>query len=322
LIRRNRALVAALPMLLCASTALVAAEGPDELWEMEMKMEMAGAPVPMPGQSQRMCRPKGKGRDAAMPADDKCKLVESKQAGSRHMFKMLCQDGKDKYTVTGETEGGADSYRGKLRTVGTMDGEAVDMTQTFSGRKVGNCAYEDPANKQQEMMAQHNATMAKECRKSIDELQPTLFTMENSPCADFKPEFCARVGKVASQMRDPAGFRSYAGKDWQGSLQACGQDPLAVRRDACNAANGKRDWSFVSDHCEDTAKALARQHCEGRSYTAAMSSEYAPICARYAANQGGRSYTATPTAATTEQKSGAKETLKKGSEKLKKFLKF
>lgn len=318
----DRALRFALPALLCSSLAL-AAEGTDELWEVNMKMEMAGAPMDLPAQAQRVCKPKGKAQDAAMPPDDKCKVVDSKQSGNRHMFKALCQDGKNKYTVTGETESsGPDNYRGKLRTTGTMDGEAVDMTQTFSGRKVGTCTYEDPAKKQQEVVAQSNAMMAKECRKSIDDLQPVMFTMEGSPCANLKPEFCAKVGKVAAEMRDPAGFRNYTGKDWQGAMQACGQDPLAVKRDACNAAGGKRDWSFVSDHCEEAAKALARQNCEGRSYTAAMSSEYAPICARYAANAGGRSYTAQPAAATAEEKPGAKDTLKKGKDKLKKFLKF
>ena len=130
----------------------------------------------------------------------------------------------------------------------------MDMTQTFSGRKVGSCTYEDPANKQREMMAQQDAMMGKECRKSIDELQSVLFTMEGSPCANLKPEFCARVSKVAAEMRDAAGYRRYAGKDWQGSMKACGQDPLAVKRDVCKASIARKDWSFVGEPARRTPR--------------------------------------------------------------------
>jgi hypothetical protein len=44
--------------------------------------------------------------------------------------------------IAGETESaGPDNHRAKMRTTGTTDGEPMDMTQTFSGRKVGKCTY-------------------------------------------------------------------------------------------------------------------------------------------------------------------------------------
>jgi len=310
-------------LVLMAAPLAVAAQGSDDLWEVTMKMEMAGSPMQMPEQTQRVCKPKGRPQEAAMPPDSKCKVIETKQSGRRHTFKMACEDGKNKYTVTGETEStGPDNYRGKMQSSGTMDGEPMNMTQTFSGRKVGSCTYEDPARKQQEMMAQSDAMMAKECRKSIDELQSVMFTMDGSPCTKLKPDFCAKVGKVSAEMRDSAGFRKYAGKDWQGSMQACGQDPGAFRREVCKASLAKRDWGFVGEQCEEDAKALAKQHCEGRAYTAAMASEYAPICSRYAADLGGRSYTAMPASTGAEQKPSTTDAIKKGTDKLKKFLKF
>jgi hypothetical protein len=249
-------------LVLTAAPLAVAAQGSDDLWEVTMKMEMAGSPMQMPEQTQRVCKPKGRPQEAAMPPDSKCKVIETKQSGRRHTFRMACEDGKNKYTVTGETEStGPDNYRGKMQSSGTMDGEPMNMTQTFSGRKVGTCTYEDPARKQQEMMAQSDAMMAKECRKSIDELQSVMFTMDGSPCTKLK-------------------------------------------------------------QCEEDAKALAKQHCEGRAYTAAMASEYAPICSRYAADLGGRSYTAMPASTGAEQKPSTTDAIKKGTDKLKKFLKF
>jgi hypothetical protein len=311
-----------LTALVCAPFTVLA-QGTDELWEINMKMEMAGAPVAMPMQTQKVCKPKGKQDEAPVPEDSKCKLVDSKRSGAKSTFRMACEDGKNKYTIDGETEStGPDGYRGKMHTVGKMDGEQVDMTQTFSGRKLGSCAYEDPAKKQKEMMAQQNEMVVKECRKAIDDFGWQIFAADGTPCASVKGEFCGRMTKVSGEMRDPAGYRNYAksGRDWQGAFKHCGIDAAGVTRDACKASSAKRDWQFVVDNCEQEAKALAKQQCEGRSYTAAMQTEYAPICSKYAAH--GRSYTAVPATQGTPAKPSATDSIKQGADKLKKFLKF
>lgn len=322
-----------LPSRLLGSLALLtlawplAAQEVGEPWESTMKMEMAGG-FSMPEQTQRVCRPKGRADEAAMPpAEPHCKVVESRAVGRKHVFKMRCDDGKNRYTADGETQGSADSYSGRMHVVGTMDGEEVDMMQSFSGRKLpGTCTIEDPRK-------QYKSMMAAQCRESMEKMEYPLFTMENAPCAEQKAEFCGRVSKKMQALREPARFRAEGSRPEMAEMaKGCGQDYAAVRREACTRAGSAKDWAFVAELCEAEAKALAKQHCEGRDYTAAMASAYAPICARHMARPAGRDYTAaavqpapagqSTTSGTPAAQPSAADTLKKGADKLKKFLKF
>jgi len=323
-----------LPFRLLCCVALIglpgaaAAQEVGEPWETTMKMEMAGG-MSMPEQTQRICKPRGKAEEAGMPPmDNRCKLVESKQVGSKHVFRMRCEEGTNRYTVDGESQGNGDSYRGKMHMVGTMDGENVDMVQTFSGKKLaGTCTIEDP-------MKQYKSMLAGECRKAMDKMEYPMFTMDNAPCADQKAEFCGKVAKKLQELRDPARYREEGNRPETAEMaKGCGQDLAAVKREACSRSMGAKDWSFVASQCEEEGKALAKQHCEGRDYTAAMSTPYAPICSRYMARPKGRDYTAAAASpapagqtagqtAPAAQPPSATDTIKKGADKLKKFLKF
>ena len=42
-------------------------------------------------------------------------------------------------TMTGEINYTGTSYEGRTRMIGKMDGQPMDMTQTFSGKRVGDC---------------------------------------------------------------------------------------------------------------------------------------------------------------------------------------
>jgi hypothetical protein len=158
-----------------------------------------------------------------------------------------------------------------------MDGRPVDMTQNFSGRKLGACTYEDPRKR-------HDATMAQHCGQALDQMNTYMFTDPASPCKAQKPEFCARVERLAQDMRDPQVYRTTVRQrsDWTMMMQACGQNGAAVTSAACQRSIGARDFAFTAEFCEADARALAAQHCTGRDYTAIMSSEYAPLCRRFA----------------------------------------
>jgi hypothetical protein len=293
----------------------VLAQGPDELWEVTMSMEMEG--MSMPAQTQRMCKPKAKQTDEDLvPRQDNCKVTDSKKIGNKTTFTMVCE-GKDKMTATGEMVYEQDGYRGTMHAKGMMDGEPMDMTQKFAGRRVGSCTYEDPSK-------QYNAMVAEQCKKAMDEMNWAMFTMDTSPCKDRKAEFCGKASKILDGMREPAGYRAVISKrnDWTQMAQACGQDPAAVTAQACKRSVGVKDWEFVMQYCEAEGKALAQQNCEGRTYTAAMASEYAPLCRKYT-SFGGRSYTASVSRQTQEPTSpSAADKIKDGANKLKKFLKF
>jgi hypothetical protein len=325
MIRAWKAVVALSALALLTVPVVCAAQGQDELWEVTNKMEMVGVPMAMPPQTQQVCRPTGRSQEEEMvPKDRDCRMTDVNRSGNRTTFTMVCE-GKDRFTGTGDITSDRDSYRGTMRMKGTMDGRPVDMTQAFSGRRVGSCTYEDPRQRQNTMMAQ-------QCGQALDQMQTPMFTMEQSPCKSMKSEFCSRVSRTAQDMRDPAGYRATAERraDWQQMLSACNQDPVAVTQAACARSVEKRDYGFTAQYCEADARALAKQNCEGRAYTAAMSSEFAPICQGFASRPAGRSYTAQPRqsgvppaqAGTPAQAPNVTDTVKEGADLLKKFLKW
>jgi len=310
-------------------------QGTDELWETSMSMQMEG--MTMPAMTQKTCKKKGSTEENAAPLEKDCKVTDSKRSGNKQTFSFVC-DGKDgKYSGSGETETlGKDSYRGKMNMKGVRDGEKFDMGTAFSGKRVGNCTWEDPGKQVKEIQAQSNAMLAKECDKQIGELEPMMFfggegvPPESLMCKDRKADFCANASKVAQKMRDPAQFTTLAGKhrNWREAMKSCGTDPTAVSAPACKAAVDKKEWPFVSDNCPVEGRAIAQQNCTGMDYTAVMASPYREVCQKYGsdlakkkvADDKAKSDPAAKPAA--ESKPSVGDTVKEGANKLKKLLKF
>ena len=135
--RWPRIAVAAIVALVFPLSA-AAQGGKDDLWEVTVKMEMPGMPMAMPAQTSRVCAANSSKDEDYVPKQGNCKMLESKRAGSKLTYKMAC-DGKSAMTVTGEIVYATNSYEGKSRMTGQMDGQPMDMTQTFSGKRVGDC---------------------------------------------------------------------------------------------------------------------------------------------------------------------------------------
>lgn len=323
---------------LCLISPLTAFSAPDtgELWQITTSMEMEGMPMAMPSQTSKACLPKDRKGDAAIPKDKSCQTTEFKQSGNKSSFKVVCT-GKDKMTGAGEYESlGSDSYRGKMRMTGTMDGEKMDMTQKFSGKRIGTCNYEEPAAVAKKYQEQAEKQKQMSCKQSIDELNLYMFTMKDSPCLAQKPEFCQRVSALSQQMREPDGYEAVIHKhtNWQELYRACNLDSAAVTSSACKRASDGRKWEFVAAHCAAEAKVLAKKNCEGRDYTEAMASEFAPICRRYASaslNKSGSSkagagksgsLAGTAEAAKKETAPSATDVVKDEAKKLRKLLPF
>lgn len=301
-------------------TPVVVAAGTDELWEISTKMEMAGMPMQMPAQTNQFCKPKGQAQNDPLPTDknNDCKMTDMQRSGSTSRFKMTCT-GKQPMTGEGEvTYTGDNSYSGKMHIVGNMEGQAVDMTQTFSGKKMGSCTYEDLGKK---AVAQQQAMTADMCNKSIAEVSPLAFdgkTFGNT-CDSFKPKFCAHVADIEKTMHTPDSYTATQKKypALKQSFTLCAINDAALLPELCQKASKSEKWDFLAANCPAETKIAAQEHCAGRDYTSAMSGPYAPLCRAYAQQM-------TPTESATEAaKQGTQETIKEGvKSSLKKFLPF
>ena len=115
-----------------------AAQEKDDLWEISMQMEMVGMPFKMPPQTTRQCVAKGADEGYIPKQQGECRTVDSKRVGNKVTFKSVCE-GKNKMTGVGEITFGDGTYDGKTQMSGTMEGQPVNMTQTYTGKRVGSC---------------------------------------------------------------------------------------------------------------------------------------------------------------------------------------
>lgn len=122
-----------------AGSAAAVAQGTDDLWEVTMKMEMPGMPMAMPAQVHRVCVAKSHKDEDLIPRRDNCRLLESKRSGNKLTYRMACT-GAEAGDVAGEMTYGSNSYEGRMRITAMSGGQAMEMGQTFTGRRVGDCA--------------------------------------------------------------------------------------------------------------------------------------------------------------------------------------
>ncbi len=304
----------ALVLGLTASGVVMAQAGTGNLYSVTSRMEMQGMPFAMPANTVQVCGPKDQASDKMVPADENCTVSNFRNTGNKSSFTMVCR-GENPMTATGEFERlSADAYRGRMQMKGEMEGEPMDMTMTFEGKKIRDCNYATESPE-----AQGRAMLAKTCEESLR--QPAwqayeTFTGPNAVCATFKPRYCSAMLAASlkpdfitqsdsiTQAQANAGAR---GPTIWTAFQACGTTrpaalaktcPMAERtRDyafitgycptlvakACAAADPAKDYEFVIRSCPAQAQAAAGQHCAGRDFTAMRMSPYANFCGQYAA---------------------------------------
>jgi hypothetical protein len=255
---RSLRLLPALPIgaLLFAAFCLPASgQGKDELWDITMKMDMPGMPMAMPARTQRMCVEKSASDDSYVPKQEDCKTVESRRSGNKFTYKMVCT-GKNPMTATGEmtfVEGG---YEGTMHMTGTMEGRPMDMTQTYSGKRVGNCTSTAKADAKA-MEDKSKQSVAEACRSGLENLQAPYFLEPRALCAAQKAEFCGAVSAKAKAMHEPAEFQAAVHKyvDLGGTMSKCGENLPAVAKVAC-----ARAWKHGTGR--SSARVTATTTCE------------------------------------------------------------
>ncbi len=289
-----------------------------ELWEMSVSMAEGNGPM-MPMMSHKMCSPKSKntGEQMMKPENEQNCKTELKTSGKLTRYKTVCVNDGEKTTMEGVQELlGPDHFK----TEGTVTQEGRNgkqvMRQSMTMKKLGACKVEpDPA-----LAAMPD--MKGMCGELAESMHGPSFIGKDAVCRDQKPLFCTKVKAAAEASKDPYKYR-IPGPEWVESTKACGIDAAAITRAACQRGLDNRNWTFVNAQCPADAKALAAQHCAGRSYTAMMQSEYAEICRVQSANiardgtvqdEGGGA--AVPAAGTVPKKK-EKNMLDKGKDMLK-----
>lgn len=139
----SRTRTLALALLAFAAGAAHADTG--NLYSVTSKVEIVGLPFQMPAQTAEVCGPKDTTSERMVPHDENCRVEDFRVVGDTASFRMVCT-GPNAMTATGEFQRLAnDGYRGRMQAKIDMNGQSMDMTMTFEGRKLRECDYEPPS---------------------------------------------------------------------------------------------------------------------------------------------------------------------------------
>lgn len=108
-----------------------------ETWEITTQSQMSG--MNMPQTTLTICQPKrGEPDPQQMMQDDgNCKISDIKHTDNKITWKVHCDGDGQKMSGSGEMTYNKNSYRGKMRMSGTADGEKMEMSATYRGKRIG-----------------------------------------------------------------------------------------------------------------------------------------------------------------------------------------
>jgi len=243
-----------------AALALVAALAAAEtgyMWENGMEMSAMGMKMPM--QTTQTCQPKEWREPPGAQQDSDCKMLELKQSPGRISWKVKCT-GKNAASGSGEMNFQGDTrYSGVIRMT-TKEGESV---MNLTGKRLGACDYSKPKIPDTSKLA------GQQCQEAVDKLNAAVF-LRSDMCKSHKQAFCNRMGSIDAVEQ--------AARDGSASIQeiatACGKNAEGW----CIQAGATDRFEFASQHCPAQKQELVQKYCEGRDYTALMSSKYAGFC--------------------------------------------
>lgn len=136
----GRAAIGFCGLLLASAGAGAAPDVQTGLWESYIESEIEGLPMSPPPMTHRNCVKEDDLVPKMETPGQECRVIEHDTSGKTVTWKVQCK--QDGMTMTGDgriTYAG-ESYQG--RVIMTMDGGpmgAMKMTQTMTGRRIGDC---------------------------------------------------------------------------------------------------------------------------------------------------------------------------------------
>jgi len=251
---------------------------PGEWWEVNAKMEMAGMPFAMPSTTTKVCLAKDAVNDPRQSMQDKeCKMTDIKTSGNKTSWKMRCVRDGEVMNGTGEITSTADSYHGRMHLSGKSDGEAMNMTTTYRGKRVGPACDTSQLSPEmaavQKQMSQTCDTAGRKTSELVD--MADMFLAKDPLCPGKSKAVCEAIRKDAGRNAEVYGALTMRERHFQPGqvpvVKACGLNMAATTKSICKTLNGK-NYRTLSPHCPAEAKAhraaVRKKECESRSFTA------------------------------------------------------
>ncbi|MDD5057334.1 MAG: DUF3617 family protein [Sideroxydans sp.] len=251
-----------------------------EQWEVTTKTEMPGMPAGMGDTTMTVCLVKGAEKDPRqmMQQDSDCKVTDMKTAGNKTTWKMRCDKNGEVMTGTGEVTHKSSSYQGVTKLSGKSDSQTINMTASFSGKRIGTACDSSAApvatvkgmENMNDMMgmakSQMASAMAEQCEVSnyqAAELISSRFFGDNAACPGKEKFACKVISKDVK--RNTEVYVKLAKHDDTSDVaiaKTCGIDMAAATKAICAKVDGS-NYEELADYCPSEAKAFEAQ----RSYS-------------------------------------------------------
>lgn len=250
------------------ATPLFAAPG--EQWEVVSRTEMPG--MAMPDSTITVCLQKGAAKDPKqLIKQDGCEITNLKTSGNKTTWKMECDNDEGKMSGSGEITSQADSYKGFTKMSGTSQGQAINMTANYHGKRIGTaCDTSAPPvvamkgmENMNEMMGMANkqmaSAMAEQCEVAnyqATELISSRFFGPTAACAGKEKFACKVISKEVGRNTDA--YIKLAKFDDTSDIaiaKTCNIDMAAATKSICKKVDAG-NYEDMLDYCPE-AKAFA-----------------------------------------------------------------
>jgi hypothetical protein len=261
-----------------------------ETWEVTAKTEMAGMPYAMPESTMTVCMEKRGKPDPQqmMQQDGDCKVSDVNNSGNKTTWKMRCNGDGQKMTGSGEITHSNNSYQGKSHMSGMADGEKIDMTATYRGKRIGKAcdtsstpvvvkskAMDDMNDMMGMAKAQMAADMAEQCevgQYETKELMNNRFFGPHAVCAKNRKYACKVISKDAAKntsiylalvKHDDTSDTSIA--------DTCKISMAKTTKAICKKVD-ENNYKKMEETCPKESAKIAAMVDSGRSYTSSSRS--------------------------------------------------
>ena len=288
----------------------------DYTWEITTRMEMPGMPAGMGTQKHTSCIGEGKEAEPESKSECKIldrstsgkitRMTMKCKEGTMKLEHELINPEHWRSKMQMTTDGEEMTVRSEGRRLGTCDVAKDGRMSKETQAQLGASAQQAKAHAEQ---------LGKDCQRAVDQWpgatntfttydhmvkgrQDVLAGAGKGPdaqrmadasnpevpgCAKAKPLYCSKTKAAYAEMSSPKGYaavmrRAKPAGGVDAALAYCGAgNATALRANHCKASVTAADYGFVAAYCPEERKALARQHCAGRAYTA-IEAKYRALC--------------------------------------------
>jgi hypothetical protein len=277
----NTRLILCFAIAACLSSGAASA-APGVNWEITSQTEMPGMPEGMGDTTVTVCLPKGAEKDPKQLVKEAgdCKITDLKTVGSKTTWKMKCDTNGEVMTGKGEVTHKSSSFQGVTKLTGTADGQPINLTAKYQGKKLGTtCDTSDAPTtsakgmeNMNEMMGMANkhmaSAMAEQCEVSKyrpADLISNLFFGPKAACVDNQKFACKVISKNVAKKTDV--FLKLAKHDDTSDVsiaKACGIDMAATTKSICTMVDGN-NYKDLAEYCPAEAKAFEVEQAPAKS---------------------------------------------------------